>query len=433
MKVTIRSEEFKLEATLVVCFDVSKDKLNYFFCYRDATDGQRRECEAHFSNRTPVIERQLREFRALGQQQGLPELLVVCEPTGGYERSLLKTAHRLGLRTAYVNPESVNKLQVVQSNDNGKTDEKDPRTIHTLAAVGKTLKQRPLPEPYLQLRRLHGFYEDEVDAGVRLRGHLQAVLQELFCDYAQSADFLYTKTGKALLDRYGFNPYRIVADRWGQFVRKLQRHSHVRLTVLEAIYQAAKASSLHRASAWEQEVLEQRLRQLYQDWERHEQRKAELRQQMTEIFSRLPEHQTLGGIPKVSAFHLARLVAQTGPLSDFRHSAQLVRLSGLNLRERRSGKYVGQLKISKKGRALLRKVLYQVCFGCLIGKGRLYHAYYQAHVNPQQSHSAMRTMVSVMRKFVKLLHGVHRSRTAFNPARVLVSASEFARQQKPAA
>ena len=182
-KVTIKAEEFKLEEVLVVCFDVSKDKLNSFLRYRDPGDDQLRECEDQYRNRTSTIRRKLLELSKLSNELGLSDLLVVCEPTGGYERSLLRTARREGFRTAYVNPESVHKLQVVESNDSGKSDEKDPRTIHTLTRLGKTLKHRMLPDSYLQLRNLHGFYEDEVDLVCKLRGHIHAVLHELFCDF----------------------------------------------------------------------------------------------------------------------------------------------------------------------------------------------------------------------------------------------------------
>ncbi len=433
MKVTTRQEEFKQEETLIVCFDVGKDKLNYFFCYRDAEDGQMRECESHFGNRSSTIKRHLQKFSKLGQEHGLPRMQVVCEPTGGYERSLLKMARGLGFRTAYVNPESVNKLQVVESNDSGKTDEKDPRTIHILASINKTLKQRMLPEAYLQLRRLHNFYEDEVNTVVQIRGHLHSVLHTLFCDYAQSSDFAYTKTGKAVLDIYGFNPYRITAVSWKQFANRLRKKSRVRLEVLESIYQAAQSSVLHQASAWEQEVLTQRLRDLYADWERHTQRKAQLREQMEEIYSRLPEHGTLTGIPRINCFALARVISQTGPLDDFRSSSQVIRIAGLNLRERRSGKYVGKIKISKKGRSQLRKALYQIAFGCLVKKGCIYHQYHEANKKSDGDSRPMKSYISIMRKFLKLIHGVHRSKTGFKEDRVFMSSSEFLKQDPKAA
>jgi transposase len=431
-KITIKIEEFKVEDVLTVCFDVSKDKLNSFLRYRDPGDDLLRECEDEFRNRTSTIRRKLLEVGKLSTELGLSDVLVVCEPTGGYERSLLRTARREGFRTAYVNPESVHKLQVVESNDSGKSDLKDPRTIHTLTCLGKTLKHRMLPEDYLQLRTLHGFYEDEVDSASEARCHIHAVLHELFCDYSQSSDFIYTKTGSAILEYYSLNPYRIAADTWKQFVRKIQRRSRVRLDILEAIYHAAQSSTLHLMSSEQQEILEGRLRELHTDWERHDERKKSYRKQLETVFLRVREHATLQNTADLNEFGKARLIAQTGPLDDFDRIERLTRLAGMNLRQRQSGKYEGRLKISKKGRALLRKVLFQIGFR-MIGQGRLYHEYYQAHINPNVDHTRMRTMVSVMRKILKMIHGLHRSNEGFDIKRVNMCKSQYAQLEQAAA
>jgi len=431
-KITIKVEEFKLAEVLTVCFDVSKDKLNSFLRYRDPGDEQLRECEDEYRNRTSTIRRKLLELSKLSTELGLSDLLVVCEPTGGYERSLLRTARREGFRTAYVNPESVHKLQVVESNDSGKSDHKDPRTIHTLTRLGKTLKHRMLPEDYLQLRTLHGFYEDEVDLASKSRCHIHAVLHELFCDYSQSSDFIYTKTGKAILEAYGLNPYRIAAVTWKQFVRKIRHHSRVRLDILEAVYHAAQSSTLHLMSSAQQEILEGRLKELYSDWERHDERKRIYRKHLETVFLRVREHETLRDIANLNEFSKARIIAQTGPLDDFSRIECLTRLAGMNLRQRQSGKYEGKLKISKKGRTLLRKVLFQVCFR-MIGQGRLYHEYYQAHINPNVDHTRMRTMVSVMRKILKMIHGLHRSNEGFDIKRVNMCESQYTQHEQTAA
>lgn len=48
-------------------------------------------------------------------------------------------ARQLVLETAWVNPEAVSKMRLIETNDTGKTDLKDPRVIHSLACMGKLL------------------------------------------------------------------------------------------------------------------------------------------------------------------------------------------------------------------------------------------------------------------------------------------------------
>lgn len=82
----------------------------------------------------------------LAKKAGMKKILVVAESTGRYHEVLMRTARRLGLETAWVSGEAVAKMRVIETNDTGKTDIKDPHVIHTLAAIGKTLIHRVLTE-----------------------------------------------------------------------------------------------------------------------------------------------------------------------------------------------------------------------------------------------------------------------------------------------
>ena len=150
----------------------------------------------------------------------------------------------------------------------------------------------------------------------------------------------------------------------------------------------------------------------------HQARKQRLRERMLETYSRTEEARKLADIADVSQFQIARLIAETGPLRDFKDYRQVQRFLGLNLRQRQSGKYQGQNKISKKGRALGRKVLYQMVFDSLIGEKKLYGVHYRR--KKATSGSGTRAIVCVMRKAVKMIFGVFRSAQAFDAKRVFV-------------
>lgn len=86
---------------------------------------------------------------------------MVCEPTGGYERKLLRTARRLGHTTAYVNSEHVAKASVIESGDTGKTDPMDARVISMIAKLDKAQQQWILAGEYLLLREVGQMHDDE--------------------------------------------------------------------------------------------------------------------------------------------------------------------------------------------------------------------------------------------------------------------------------
>jgi transposase len=118
----------------------------------------------------------------------------------------------------------------------------------------------------------------------------------------------------------------------------------------------------------------------------------------------------------VTSCGLARLFAELGPVSDFQSWRQIYRLAGLNLRERQSGRYVGQIKITHKGRAQLRRVAMQLVLP-LVRSDALFGAYH-AHKTKVQKMPGPKAMTAVARKFLKMIWGWYQSASEFDAARV---------------
>jgi transposase len=405
----------KSENLIAVCCDVSKDKLDIFG--RLDVDGSLFEMTDTVTNRSSVVLRHIGEWQAVAESHGYDGVLVACEPTGGYEKKLLKMARQAGCRTAYVSSEAVKDARVIESNDSGKTDEKDPRSIHTLTEMGKTLEVRFLPEQYEMLREVNRIYEVESNAIVTIRNRIHDQVKSLFPDLNEPNDFIFSATGRAIHKLFGFNPAHIRDCTWREFVAKIRKFVKcASIKRLEAVWSAAESSLLHRVSNGLRTVQENRLEELFADYDLHQTRKQDLRGQLLELYADTEEGSKLASIPNVSEFQKARLIAETGPLSEFRKNAQLLRFLGMNIRERRSGKWAGQNKISKKGRALGRKVLYQMVFSSLIGKDKLFAEYYQA--KKKDCACGTKAIVCVMRKTLKMILGLFRSGEVFHYERV---------------
>lgn len=424
MNITVSQADVNDAQAMIVAFDVGMVRLNSL-C-RLVLQGRKVEIRDECGNRMRQIESCLREYQRKATELGLRCLHVVCEPTGGYERKLLGVARRLGCTTAYVSGQAVHQSLALESNDTGKSDHKDPGTIHTLARLGKTLQTRELSDPYQQMRRLNEMYEDEDKTVVSIRTHLHAAVAELFVDWPMVSGFLFTGPGAALVKTYGCSPYRIVADGRTRFQERLRGTGcAVRVKTVAKLWQAAESSVRHLQGEGLQQILQARVCELYADWQRHEARREQYGQQLARIYEGLPEAGVLNSLPsRISHVLLARLVAETGPMRDFRHIRQLWRYAGLNLRERSSGTYVGQTRISKKGRSLLRKVLYQIVFSHLIVKGGLYSATYRR--KKAEMANGMKAIVAIMRHFLKCVHALVRSGQEFTAERLFLSPGEVA-------
>jgi transposase len=413
MKITRIAEKINLNQIMDLSVDVHKDTLNFFFTTgnREYTD----ECR----NRTDVIQRRIKKYKKIAQKHGMSNLRIICEPTGQYQNSLLRTARRHGCLTSYVNAESVKKFRVVETNDTGKTDIKDPRVISTLAKLNKVIKHRMIGEDYLMLRKLGKIYDETDVEIVRIKGRLNKLLVELFCDYSFKKDFLYSTSGFALINKYGCNPYRIVKSGFSRFCQTMKRAApRIQAKTLMRLFEDAQSSVLNELPPGYIEVLQQRFYQLFQDYTRQSKRKKEIVENMIEILERLRAKDPNIPTPTpgvISAKNLARLLGETGPLSDFSNWRKLMRYFGLNIRMRQSGKYQGQYKITKKGRPLGRKVLDNIVLP-LVKQGCLYGEYYHVKKEKEQR-PGNKAMTIVMRNFLKKFYGWYKSGKAFEQKR----------------
>ncbi len=340
MRITQNLHEIKPNQVLDVSVDVHKEILNFFFSlegkeYRD-------ECPNH----TRSIEKRLSKYRDIALEQGIARLRLICEPTGDYQNKLLRTARRQGHLTCLVNAESVFKFRVVETNDTGKTDTKDPKVIATLGRLNKVIHHRILNEDYLVLRKLGRIYHDLESEIISLRCKINRLLIELFCDFSFTKDFLYGNSGQVLINQFGCNPYRIIGVGFETFSATMkQAIPRIRRDTITRLWQDSESSILNELPEGYRDALEEQFRDLIAGFRNREKRIEQIVEQMKIILRRLRDDDPRIPPPTagvISEKNLALLIAETGPIADFRNWRQLMRYAGLNLRMRQSGKYQGK-------------------------------------------------------------------------------------------
>jgi transposase len=406
---------------LDVAVDVHKDTLNFFFSlagreYRD-------ECPNH----TRSIERRLSKYHGIAQEQGVARLRLICEPTGDYQNKLLRTARRHGHLTCLVNAESVYKFRVVETNDTGKTDTKDPKVIATLGRLNKVIRHRVLSEDYQVLRKLGRIYDELESEITSLRCRIDRILIELFCDFSFTKDFLYGNSGAVLIELFGCNPYRIIETGYETFASTMrQAVPRIRRDSLQRLWQDAESSVLNELPAGYRDVLEEQFRDLIVQFRNRECRMEHIVEQMKIVLQRIRDDDPRIPPPTagvISEKNLALLLAETGPMADFRTWRQLMRYAGLNIRMRQSGKYEGKNKISKKGSPLLRKVLNHIVLP-LVRKGYLYGDYYHKKRETEKM-AGTKAMTIVSRHFLRKFHGWYKAGAAFDEKRFFACEAEY--------
>ena len=137
---------------------------------------------------------------------------------------------------------------------------------------------------------------------------------------------------------------------------------------------------------------------------------GEIEDHMKQYLDRIPYSSSLMSIKGIKQVTVAGIIGEVGNFEDFHRSDALVKLAGLNLYEISSGKHKGKRRISKRGRSLLRKILYFASIN-VVKKGCIMHDYYQRLINGGKP--KIKALIAVSRKLLKVMFALVRDKTVY--------------------
>jgi transposase len=99
------------------------------------------------------------------------------------------------------------------------------------------------------------------------------------------------------------------------------------------------------------------------------------------------------------------LIGKVRDFSKFSTQSEIMKLAGLDLYEISSGRRKGQRRISKRGRSLLRKILFYTVIQ-MIRKNGIMYDYYKRLTG--RGMERMRALITVSRKLLRIIHAILR-------------------------
>lgn len=411
----------KPRGVLDACFDVGADEVHL------AATIRRERIQRSCANRSEDLDLLFTWLGKRAKLAGYSNVRVVAEPTGIYHELLFRIALQHGFETNFVSAEAANKMRLVIFGDYGKTDRRDPVAIAELARRGHVLRHRAFADTFAALRSAGVLYARAERQGVTSKCRIHRALRRVFPDFDFSPSFLFGRSGRAVFRCTGLDPHRITRAGVPRLAKRLKREvPRIRNCSVERLVRAARASRLSTPDDAAHEVHLLDLRQAWSDLEGAEERKAETGELLVRLYDEARALDPLLPAPQkglASKLNLARLVAETGPWSDFKGWRELLKYVGLNLCEKQSGRWRGRTRISKKGRTLARHVLSQMVVP-LVKKDRLLGEYYH-HKRDVEKKAGPVAITAAVRKLVKIIWGWSRSGQDFNVARVFACDCDF--------
>jgi transposase len=331
------------------------------------------------------------------------EVIVGYESTGHYAEPLVHYLTDKPVRIVQVNPMHTKRLKEVNDNSPGKTDNKDPRVIADVMRLGRALTI-VIPEgeaAYLQ--RLNNARERHVGERTALLNQMQQLVFIIFPEFKQVIKKMRGKTVRFILNKYT-TPEAIRTLDKGQFGEEMRRRSMGKLGIKDA----ELLINLARGTVGVKEgvpgvALD--IRHIIAQLDAIDRFIAEIEAEMTLTLERIPCSMRLLSIKGLGVVSVAGLIGEVGNFSKFKTQSEIMKLAGLDLYEVSSGKRKGQRRISKRGRSLMRKVLYYAAV-LMVRKNGIMYDYYERLTG--RGMVRMRALVAVSRKLLCIVHAIMR-------------------------
>jgi transposase len=350
------------------------------------------------------------------------KLRVAMESSGTYGDPLRQALSDAGLDVHRVSSKASHDWAEAFDGVPSQHDGKDAGVVAELCAMGKSVAW-PLRQPDEQEQEL-AYWVDQLDAAHRVQqvwiGRLESRLARHWPEANQKMKLSSPTLLKAL--RHWGSPAALGAD--PQAAATLARFSHQLLdqASIDRLVREAKQSVGVRMNPWDQ----RRLREDADHALLAHRQKAAAERRLRELAAQhalIPALGAVVGIPTACVLWVC-----VGNPRHYSSGGAYRKAMGLNLAERSSGMYQGQLRISKRGKSLPRRFLY---FAALryVSKEPVRQWYLQKkHRDGQEG---MRGVVAVMRKLPLALYAAARGE-AFDAARLFNSiVNEVKRSKTP--
>jgi transposase len=364
-----------------------------------------------FENNEEGFTRLLNWIKELKHMKNLDTTIVGMEPTGHYWINLSKWLVKQNLDVVTVNPHHVKRNKENRDNTQSKSDKKDALVIADMVKNGYYAFVRSTSESFEKLRVLMANRDVIVKRLVSSINQINRWVDVVFPELRQVFKDVSCKGAIATLRLFptpaelcSLQPQDIVTG-WKSCMKRHSGHKKARslLTLAKrsiGTKQALDAYKLH-------------LEQLLEEYDLASSQLERVTQEVTNVLEQIPFVKQILAIKGISEISLAGILGEAGDLSGFAHGNALLRHAGLHLAEASSGKWKGQIVLSKRGRSRLRRYLFLATMSLVMNNPE-FKALHSNNVKVKKI-KKMKSIMKLCGKLARVLVGIARNGSAYKP------------------
>jgi transposase len=385
--------------SLIVAIDIGKSAHYGYFRAPDGTDIK----PFVFYNTRKSFEQFWHKVRRFANTHGLKNIVIGFESTGPYAEPLFNYLGDKPAQLVQINPMHTKRIKDLTGNSPNKTDQKDPRVIADVIGLGHALTLVVPQGPAAQLRRLTQARERSIKKRTAALNQLQQLIFIIFPEFIDIMNDISTKTAFYLLKNYPSpEQLSVLGQRALAMAMKDVSRGRIGDTRAKALIKAAHHSVGVRHG---QQALLLEIEHLVSEIEAQNRFVDQLETQMQHYLRQVPYSDNMLSIKGLATVTVAGLIGEVGDFKQFKTIGEITKLAGLDLFEISSGKYRGRRHISKRGRPLMRKLLFFASINT-VKSGGIMHGKYQQMVD--RGMVKMKALTAISRKLLAITFAVVR-------------------------
>lgn len=343
--------------------------------------------------------------------------IIGMEPTGHYWKSCARYLKKIEwIKVVTVNPYHVKNAKEFDDNCQTKNDKKDCMTIARL------IKDARFFEPYLpegiwaELRNLSNTRAELVEKQSAVKNRLIATMDEYFPEYTKVFKKILSRTSEEILKECPF-PEDIKSkgkEELLKHIKKTVKRGYSKKQV-ERIYELANESI---GTTEGREGAKFQLNMYIEEAKLLEKQIKMTEQELERQLKETGFYESLISIQGIGIVSAATFVGEVGDINRFDSYEQIRRYAGLNLVENSSGKHKGKTTISKRGRSLLRSILYRMAFTMVSKNKEIKELYKYLTTRKENQLKKKQAIIAVIGKIIQIIYAVVTKNEEYKATRV---------------
>jgi transposase len=323
----------------------------------------------------------------------LDAAIVGMEPTGHYWINLSKWLFKQGIEVVTVNLHLVKRNKENRDNTQSKSDKKDALVIADMVKNGYYAFVRNTSESFEILRVLMSNRDVDI---------VFPELRQVFKDITGKGAIATLRLFPSPMELRSLKPHDVVSG-WKSIMKRQPG-----LKKAQLLLQLARKSVGTRQAL---EAYKFHLEQLLEEYDLAVLQLERVEQEVKDVLKQIPFAKKLLAIKGISEISLAGILGEAGDLSGFSHGNSLLRHAGLHLAEASSGKWKGQIVISKRGRFRLRRFLYLATMS-LVMNNTEFRAIHTHNVKVKKM-KKMKSIMKLVGKLARIFVGIARRNESY--------------------